>query len=87
MELELNSRYVSSQQRFVLEQDFVAPPPAYHLLGVSISTNVLFGSYQLRVFVRADNVLDVAYRDYLNRLRYFADDLGRTVVAGANFKF
>lgn len=87
LELELTSRYVWSQQRFVVQQDFVDPPAAYHLLGLRVSTDLVFSSYQLRVFVRADNVLNTAYRDYLNRLRYFADDLGRSIVAGANFKF
>jgi len=30
---------------------------------------------QIELFV--DNILNTAYRDYLNRQRYFTDDLGR----------
>ena len=87
LEIELNNRSVFKQTHILTEQDFVAPPSSYSLVGMKVSTNVLFPSYKLRVFIKADNVLNVRYRDYLNRQRYFADDTGVSFTLGVNLKF
>ena len=87
LEVEFNNRYVFQQSHILPEQDFVAPPAAYNLLGMKVSTNVFFPSYKFRVFVKADNILNVKYRDYLNRQRYFADDIGVSYTFGLNLKF
>ena len=42
---------------------------------------------RLNIFLRIDNLFNVSYRDYLNRLRYFADDLGINVIMGLNLNF
>jgi len=86
-EVELTSRLVMQQEHILPGQDFLEPPAGYHLLGLQLSTSLVFGNYSIRCFVRADNIFNVRYRDYLNRQRYFADDLGRSVVIGANYKF
>lgn len=85
--VEINSRLVLEQQHLLATQDFAPPPPTYHLLGIKISTNVSIPNYQLRCFVKVDNLFNATYRDYLNRQRYFANDLGRSITAGINFKF
>jgi len=41
----------------------------------------------LRIVARADNLFNVAYRDYLNRQRYFSNDIGINVSLGASLKF
>lgn len=87
LEVELNNRIVFEQTHILTEQDFVAPPSTYSLLGMKLSTNVFFPSYKLRLFLKADNLLNVKYRDYLNRQRYFADDIGVSYTFGINFKF
>ena len=87
LEVEFNSRAVFEQSRVLAAQDFVAAPSGYHLLGAKISTNIVLRKYKLRTFLKVDNILNIAYRDYLNRTRYFADDLGLSFVAGLNFKF
>jgi len=33
----------------------------------------------LNIGLGINNLLDTNYREYLNRLRYFADDLGRNI--------
>ncbi len=86
-EIELNSRLVFKQNNILPEQDFANPPPTYHLVGLKASTNVNFQTYKIRCFIKADNLLNVKYRDYLNRQRYFADDLGRSITFGLSFKF
>lgn len=86
-EFELTGRWVSEQNRLLENQDFKDAPPAYFLLGFKASTNLLTSKQKFRLYVKADNVLDTVYRDYLNRQRYFADDLGRSITAGLSLKF
>ncbi len=86
-ELEINNKIVFNRKDIRSDQDFVLPPATYNLVGMKLSTNVIFRNYKLRCFVKADNVLNTEYRDYLNRLRYFADDQGISVSAGVNFQF
>ena len=86
-EIELSNRFVFNQNNILATQDFVAPPPSYNLLGVKFSSNIFFSSYKIRFFAKVDNLFNVSYRDYLNRQRYFADDLGVSFVTGLSFKF
>ena len=86
-ETELSNRLVFRQNNLLEEQDFVQPPPAYSLLGLKLSTNLILPTYKIRCFVKADNLLNISYRDYLNRQRYFADDIGLSITVGVNVKF
>lgn len=86
-ELELENRYVFQQTHLLPQQDFVATPAAYNLLHFKVATDVQFGHTRLRLFAKVDNILNIAYRDYLNRQRYFADELGRNVATGVSLRF
>ena len=86
-EFELNNRFTFEQKNILEDQDFAAPPPAYNLLGIKFSTNIILPKNKIRFFTKVDNLLNVAYRDYLNRQRYFADDLGWSLTTGIHFKF
>lgn len=91
--ISLESQYVFEQQRFPpnimvfspqaaqeVVLDINTPPPAYHLLALDIATAFsLKNKHDLAVGLRATNLLNTQYRDYLNRLRYFVDDLGRNI--------
>ncbi|MBC9796881.1 TonB-dependent receptor [Sinomicrobium weinanense] len=60
------------------ELDISTPPSAYHLLGFDASAGFHFIKHsEITVGLTVDNILNTNYRDYLNRLRFFADDLGR----------
>ncbi|MFT4684655.1 MAG: iron complex outermembrane receptor protein [Flavobacteriales bacterium] len=53
-------------------------PPNYHLL--NFYTDAVFQlskKTDLHISVTVSNLLNTKYRNYLNRLRYFTDDLGR----------
>lgn len=80
-------QYVFRQNGLTAKQDFVLPPDAYYLMGLKLSANIPLPKTRLRVTVKADNLLNERYRDYLNRQRYFADDLGRNVMLGASLIF
>lgn len=87
LEVEINNRMVFEQTHILSEQDFVAPPARFNLVGLKVSSNILTPSYKLRLFIKADNLLNTKYRDYLNRQRYFADDTGVSYTIGINYKF
>ncbi len=60
--------------------DISTPPPAYHLLHFySEATFALGEKTDLNVGLGINNLFDTSYRNYLNRLRFFADDLGRNI--------
>ncbi len=91
--ISLESQYVFEQQRFPSnisvfspqQQEEVilainTPPEAYHVLAIDIDTRFsLRKNDDLGVGLRVTNLLNSAYRDYLNRQRYFVDDLGRNI--------
>lgn len=53
-------------------------PAAYSLFHIASSAEFkVLNQSTLTLGLYVDNVLNTAYRDYLNRQRYFADDLGR----------
>lgn len=87
LEITVSDRYVFEQSHLLAFQDFVLPPDAYNLIGLKISTDITLGNSLGTIYISADNLLNVAYRDYLNRQRYFADDLGRNIVIGGSWKF
>jgi iron complex outermembrane receptor protein len=60
--------------------DFQAAPVSYALLNVS--TGISLPREKLRYDFRlgVDNVLNTSYREYTNRLRYFADEIGRNFI-------
>ncbi len=90
--LELKSEYTFRQNEFpdtnfevfipeTNTQELVdvsTPPDAYHLVHVNSSVDFkLTQKSMLHVGASVSNLFDTNYRNYLNRLRYYADDLGR----------
>lgn len=59
-----------------LDFDILPPPPAYLLTHVRWTSS--WKNLQYRFEVR--NLFDVSYRNYTDRMRYFADDLGRNFI-------
>jgi len=56
--------------------DISSTPKAYHLLGLFANLNL---STQSSLSIRVNNLLNTSYRNYLNAMRYFSDELGRTI--------
>ncbi|MGB0839474.1 MAG: TonB-dependent receptor domain-containing protein, partial [Chitinophagales bacterium] len=87
VEIELNHQSVFEQKNLLEEQDFVLPPETYHLLNTKISGQYPNTKSRLNLYLKIDNLLNTTYRDYLNRQRYFADDLGRNITIGGTWIF
>ena len=63
--------------------DFLPAPPGYWLAQVSWSGRI--DHFQLGFQVR--NVFNKAYRNYTDRLRYFADETGRNFIISVDYSF
>ncbi|MCT4622957.1 MAG: TonB-dependent receptor, partial [Schleiferiaceae bacterium] len=85
--LGIRARFVAEQKHIQEDQDFLPPPPSYFLLGFDGSTQFQLRKNSLIVGLSIDNLLNTTYRDYLNRLRYFADDLGINVQLRLSYQF
>jgi iron complex outermembrane receptor protein len=57
--------------------DISTPPSGYHLLNFSSGFDFNMSETNIALQFSVNNLLDTSYRDYLNRQRFFADDLGR----------
>ena len=63
--------------------DFMAPPVGYFLLNSYVKMQK--GKFSLSIEGR--NILNQEYRDYLNSMRYYANDLGLNVLFSLTYKF
>ncbi|WP_422351400.1 TonB-dependent receptor [Flagellimonas sp.] len=67
------------QQEVLLEIN--TAPDAYHLLGLRSQMEFPWGgNKKITTSLVVNNLLNTNYRDYLNRQRFFADDLGRNIL-------
>jgi iron complex outermembrane recepter protein len=79
--------YIASIDETVLV-DVSTPPSAYQLLNfyseVTLETS---SKTNLNIALIVNNLLDTNYRAYLNRLRYFADDMGRNIMLQLQYNY
>ncbi|SRX53900.1 TonB-dependent receptor [Aequorivita sp. CIP111184] len=102
LRLALQSEYVFRQNEFPNNNfevfipetetmeivDLSTPPDAYHLL--NFNSSIDFKATQkstLTVGFGITNLLNTSYRNYLNRLRYYADDLGRNFLLNLKLNY
>jgi len=76
--IEFTAKHVFKQNNVPANTDVVGPPEAYTVLAANISTTLHLKKQPLMLSFEVDNILNSRYRDYLNRFRYFSDELGRT---------
>jgi len=68
--------------------DISTPPPAYHLLHFYSEMKLpVFNKMETTLGFSIQNILDTKYRDYLNRQRFFADELGRSFQIQLKFNY
>jgi iron complex outermembrane receptor protein len=60
--------------------DISQPPVAYHLLNFRAEIPVNIGFGEAQVALNITNLLDNSYRSYLNRQRFYADEIGRNIM-------
>ena len=74
---------ISMQKRVEVNADFLPPPKGY-ILG-QVHWGISINKFDLGVSFT--NAFNQAYRDYLNRFRYFADDQGQNISFRATYRF
>lgn len=68
--------------------DVSTPPNAYHLLNFNSNIDLHNGlNSKLTLGLTVSNLLNISYRNYLNRLRYYADDLGRNFLLNLKLNY
>ena len=68
---------VSKQSRVPLNVDYVAPPKGYALFNIDFGFSIPLKKQSVFVSLSVNNVFNSEYRDYLNRFRYYSNELGR----------
>ena len=68
---------VEKQNRVPENGDYALPPNAYTLFDTEIGADFVFGKHKVNVSLQANNIFNTVYRDYLNRFRYYTDEMGR----------
>lgn len=85
--VSLSTNYVFHQDRFVEGADYVAPPADYFLINGTLNYEWPLKKNTLQLGLVIDNALNKTYRDYMNRFRYFTDEMGRNFSIKLNYKF
>ncbi|MCS7075487.1 MAG: TonB-dependent receptor [Bacteroidia bacterium] len=82
--LKVGGQYVAKQIRYMPNTEIVSPPNAYYVFDISMQTSI-----QNKFFIQfqIDNLLNQRYRDYLNRFRYFTDEVGRNAIFSLKYQF
>jgi iron complex outermembrane recepter protein len=62
------------------DQDLLPAPRSYSLFNAGISAKQKINKVDFLYSIQGENIFNTAYRNYLNRLRYFSDDLGRNLI-------
>ena len=87
VDISAASQVVFAQLRVSAGLDFVEPPETYHLLGLSASATRTLGKGELRIGLQTNNILNIAYRDYMDRFRYYADARGTDLTLWVCYSF
>lgn len=72
----LSALFVAEQQLYDDDSDYVAPPKGYVLFNLFAGKDFTLQKQSFSAGIGINNLFNTRYRDYLNRLRYFADDQG-----------
>jgi iron complex outermembrane receptor protein len=70
---------VAKQTRVPKSGDYVPPPEGYALLNANLSSEFEVMGTPVNLQLTGTNFLNTSYRDYMNRFRYYTDDMGRNI--------
>lgn len=77
--LNISNTTVLKQHRYEENQDYLAPPNAYSIIGLGIDYQFKKSNNSPTFGLQINNLLNSSFRDYLNRNRYFYDEAGRNI--------
>jgi iron complex outermembrane receptor protein len=68
-------------------QDYAPPPSAYTLLNLNTQTTIKIYKKPVQIGCTIFNILNTKFRDYLNRFRYFIDEIGLNASVRLSYNF
>lgn len=94
----LSAGYLSvfEQKRVPIASDYAVPPRGYGLANLDITASLSVGkknkidkkeNIPMQIGLQVNNLFNVVYRDYMNRFRYFSDEIGRNISLRVKFSF
>jgi iron complex outermembrane receptor protein len=83
----INHIAVLTQQWYPEGVDFTNPPLGYQILNAYAGIDIPFKEQSITIIIQGENILNIAYRDYLNRFRYYADNMGRNFSIKIKYQF
>ena len=81
--VSISNQLVTQQTRVEANSDFLSPPDGYSLWRMDAGLKI----NKITVGMSITNAFNLAYREYLNRFRYFTDDAGRNVSVRLKYRF
>ncbi|MEZ4720994.1 MAG: TonB-dependent receptor [Flavobacteriales bacterium] len=73
-------QWVNKQWRVPPSSDYVAPPNGYVLAHFMTGISKTNRKRETHFNIEINNLINQRYRSYLNRYRYFADEVGRNII-------
>ncbi len=83
----LRNDLVNRQYRYHTDSDYAPPPNAYSLFALGLNSSFALKESTLNLNLSVENVFNTEYKDYLNRYRYYAHDIGRNFSIKINYLF
>ena len=77
--ITLSVEYTNKQWRVPPNSDYLAPPPAYTFINTEMGTTLKWNKQEIMIGIGCSNLFNAVYRNYMNKFRYYADELGRTI--------
>jgi len=78
--ITLGGMYENKQWRLPENSDYAPAPKAYFLLNAEIGTTIQIKNQRVVLAIGGTNLLNTTYRNYMNRFRYYADEMGRNII-------
>lgn len=85
--IQVGLNHVFEQKRVPLDEDFAEAPSAYSLLLLRMGSTMAIGKYNVIIDVTIENLTNTVYRDYMNRFRYYSDEMGRNISVNLRMPF
>lgn len=86
--LKLAHRFVAKQTQYEEGMDYATPPPAYHLFDVVANKQIkMDDDKSWNVMLSVENLFNRSYKDYMDRFRYFAHQMGRNMNLKISYQF
>jgi iron complex outermembrane receptor protein len=67
--------------------DFAPAPQGYSLVNARVGFKLPLGEHALGIILSGENLMNKSYRNYMNRLRYYADDTGVNFMIRLSYNF